>query len=62
MIEINREEQENLDSLIKRFRRQVSKHKIVQEVKSRAYYVPKSMADRLKRKKIRRGAKRTPTS
>jgi len=51
LIEVDREERESLDSLIKRLRRQVTKHKVLQEVKQRAFYVSKALKRRLKAKR-----------
>ena len=59
MIEVAREEQESLDSLIKRFRRQVTKHKILQEVKQRAFFVSETVQKRLKKQRNERRKKRS---
>ncbi len=58
MIETKRDEQESLDSLIKRFRRQITKYKILQEVRQRAFFVSDSIKNRLKRKRAEGGKKR----
>lgn len=58
MIEVHRDEQEPIDSLIRRFRRQVTKQKILQEVKQRAFFVSESVQRRLKKRRNERKKKR----
>lgn len=58
VIEVNREEQEPIDSLIRRFRRQVTKQKILQEVKQRAFFVSESVQRRLKKRRNERKKRR----
>ncbi|MDX1921166.1 MAG: 30S ribosomal protein S21 [Candidatus Caenarcaniphilales bacterium] len=60
MIEVHRDEQEPIDSLIRRFRRQVTKQKILQEVKQRAFFVSESVQRRLKKRRNERKKKRRP--
>ncbi|HEY9886443.1 MAG TPA: 30S ribosomal protein S21 [Vampirovibrionales bacterium] len=56
MIEVHRDEQEPLDNLIRRFKRQVTKQKVLQEVKQRAFFVSEAVQRRLKK---RRNARKT---
>ncbi len=58
MIEVTREDQEPIDNLIRRFRRQVTKQKILQEVKQRAFFVSESVQRRLKKRRNERKKKR----
>lgn len=58
MIEVNRDEQEPIDSLIRRFRRQVTKQKILQEVKQRGFFVSESVQRRMKKRRNERKKKR----
>ncbi|MDX1917854.1 MAG: 30S ribosomal protein S21 [Candidatus Caenarcaniphilales bacterium] len=60
MIEVTRDENEPIDSLIKRFRRQVTKHKVLQEVKQRAFFVSESIQRRLKKRRNERKKRRRP--
>ena len=62
MLEANREEGEHLDSLVKRFRRLITKHKILQEVRGRAYYMSPAVKERLKKRKTNRKGSRPMTS
>lgn len=45
---------ETVDSLIRRFKQQVKKDNIIQECKKREYYVPKSLARKIKSENARR--------
>ncbi|MFN5538905.1 MAG: 30S ribosomal protein S21 [Candidatus Melainabacteria bacterium] len=58
LIEIVRDEQEPIDSLIRRFRRQVTKQKILQEVKGRGFFVSESVERRLKKRRNERKKRR----
>ena len=58
LIEVTREDQEPIDNLIRRFRRQVTKQKILQEVKQRAFFVSESVQRRLKKRRNERKKKR----
>ena len=58
MIEVTREDQEPIDNLIRSFRRQVTKQKILQEVKQRAFFVSESVQRRLKKRRNERKKKR----
>jgi small subunit ribosomal protein S21 len=58
LIEVVRDEQEPIDSLIRRFRRQVTKQKLLQEVKARAFFVSESVQRRLKKRRNERKKKR----
>ncbi|MDJ0626366.1 MAG: 30S ribosomal protein S21 [Candidatus Caenarcaniphilales bacterium] len=58
MIEVHRDEQEPIDSLIRRFRRQVTKQKVLQEVKQRAFFVSESVQRRLKKRRNERKKRR----
>lgn len=58
MIEVHRDEQEPIDSLIRRFRRQVTKQKVLQEVKQRAFFVSESVQKRLKKRRNERKKRR----
>lgn len=53
MIETEREDQEHLDSFVKRFRRQVTKHKVIQEVRARAHFLSKAVKKRLKKRRTK---------
>jgi len=58
LLEVNRDDQEPLDSLLKRFRRQVARNKILIEARGRAFFVSKSIQKRLKKRKSARKRKR----
>jgi small subunit ribosomal protein S21 len=58
LIEVTRDEQEPIDSLIKRFRRQVTKHKVLQEVKQRTFFISESVQKRMKRRRNERKKRR----
>ena len=58
MIEVNRDDQEPIDSLIRRFKRQVTRQKILQEVKQRGHFVSESVQRRMKKRRNARKKRR----